>query len=278
MPSLVYSFRMKFFMLRDRRQFVKMRKAFFEKQEVLHLLAGVGTATVGRLERQEGYVVCEDIATKIHNAFLKQVGEMDRKEEIPAFEVMFCAAPPNSKRPFYGWPKLEKAAALVRAEIFNASFHADAVLTFSGHSSLFASLVVVKSPTEEQVLNLPFYVAQQRRWKRSSRNQEARGLPGFTTRKVDGVAILIPNALLQFMKGHPERKLAVIDDSVASGVVPLAIREYFHKKLKHPEENLKYVCAVSRNLLKTRRPDFSAFPDVRDDFELAWGAPLWFGE
>jgi hypothetical protein len=263
----------------DRKTYVEMRKSLFGKQSELQEKARVGIATVSRLERTPGWRVLQKVAERIQVAFEQRAREKG-KLPVGAFPALFKAADPQpSKAPSYSWRQITAAAEKVGK--FTKDFQPDAIVTFSGHSSLFASLVLVRSFQEDELLNMPVYLAQQRKWKRSSRSGDPPRLLGFTTHEGDGIAVLMPEALAQLAEADPERKkkFVVLDDSITSGVVPPVVREYFGETLRYPPENIKIACGVYYDVvLRARAPDCWAIKTKSKSFRMPWGPQLYFGE
>jgi hypothetical protein len=228
-----------------------------------NMLKGIGTATVSRAER--GHVLRETTARRLYEAL--------RTDK--SFEQLFELAMPRvaGRRISFSWPQLMSAAGRIGRKILR-EFRADLVLTFSGHSAIFASLAMVKALPRKQLLNLPTYLVLVRDLKPFS---AVAGLPGFTPVPKDGFVLFIPDGLSE---GDHERKkrIAIIDDSIVTGEAIVALKGHLYT-LGYKPSSIRvgcFVCQELTTLIPERRPDFWEFTTSSTNYRLPWGDPLWF--
>lgn len=181
------------------------------------------------------------------------------------------------------WSEVSKAAKEVGRYVFD-QFRANVVLTFSGHSAIFANLVLVKSLDRAKMLSMPVYLALQRDWDQSA-NRELPALPGYETLPGEAVAILVPKALKEQLKaGSKTWRIAVIDDAIVSGAVPTALKS----KLNLPQNaRMVFACYVGywpvAEAMKPRKPEkvvrWLRTPEELEAFRLPCNTSLlWFGQ
>ncbi len=181
----------------------------------------------------------------------------------------------------YSFAEICKGAAKVGQHVFG-SFKANAVLTFAGHSAIFANLVLAMCLDRSALLQMPVFLAQQRDWPSSDSKRKPPEFCGCTPVRGEGVVILVPDALIQFAK-HASRplRLAVIDDVIMSGAVLACLRPHFHMLLG-ARARIEFVCFVFfeplKRVMKDREPEFAAVRTNSEVFTLPWGRPLWFGQ
>ena len=185
---------------------------------------------------------------------------------------------------YFGWAALEAAAKKIGAILFDGDFKANIILTFSGHSWIFASLVLAYSLSRNRILDIPIYVALTMDWEPSDPMPRVAGFttipgpePTDETRERRFV-VLIPNS---FPKADPDgkRHVAVIDDCITSGAVHLVVNNYLRKlKYRRGEKGTARtaccVCNTSATLLA--KPDHYAIPSRREKFSYPWGECVWF--
>lgn len=162
------------------------------------------------------------------------------------------------------------------------SFKANAILTFAGHSAIFANLVLARCLERKAMLNMPVYLALQRDWSSFDPNQKLPMIPGYTSVPGEGVVLLIPDALTESMKGTDEPlRLAVIDDVIISAAVMASLRPYLQEQLG-PAVRIEFVCFICFDqipkVMQYRKPEFASIWSETESFTLPWGEPLWFGK
>jgi LmbE family N-acetylglucosaminyl deacetylase len=186
------------------------------------------------------------------------------------------ATEPADKLPknyrFYDWDSLDIAASRLGKHIFE-EFGANAIITFSGHSAIFANLVMVKTLPREKLLNIPSYLAQQRDWI-ASQGEAPPSLPGFTSIFGKKFVLLLPEA---FALGDPDRKkrIAIIDDAITTGEAISLLKDYLRDSLGYETEHIRVGCFVSHEQSRVR-PDFCEFTTPTTAYRLPWGEPIWF--
>ncbi|SRR5216684_2248782 len=167
----------------------------------------------------------------------------------------------------YTWDDLIHGAKNVAEKIFRDNkFHADAVLTFSGPSSIFAGLVLA-TLSREAFMRIPVYTA-------IFVDKNARGsFPTFDTVPTPLFKILVPRALTT----DRTRRIAVIDDTIISGVTMDKLREFF--KAHYNPANVKFACCVcyeGRMLPHLTPPEIIGLfpPEPRKKFRMPWSEPF----
>jgi hypothetical protein len=181
------------------------------------------------------------------------------------------------------WGEVCKAAKEVGTYLFD-EFRANAILTFAGHSAIFANLVLVKSLSRARMLGMPVYLALQRDWDQSV-NRELPALPGYETFLGEAVAVLVPKALIDQLKAASKTwRIAVIDDAIVSGAVPTVLKSH----LKLPRKSrMVFACYVGyrpvAEAMKPRKPEkvirWLRTPEELEAFRLPCDTSLlWFGQ
>jgi hypothetical protein len=144
----------------------------------------------------------------------------------------------DKDRAFHDWPEVEDAANKIGDYLFN-EFDANIILTFSGHSWIFASLVMAMSLPRERLLSIPVYLALTMDWKPSTAIPRLKGfksLPGLFPDEAAsryGLAVLMPENFPRADK-NGKRRVAVIDDSITSGAVPPVVIKYLKRNRYRP--------------------------------------------
>ncbi|MCL5005134.1 MAG: winged helix-turn-helix domain-containing protein [Acidobacteria bacterium] len=183
----------------------------------------------------------------------------------------------------YSFQDVWNGAGTVGKQVFE-EFKANAILTFAGHSAIFANLVLVNyfGQDRRKLLEMPAYLGFQRDWPFSDTDKKPPTLPGYTPVPGEGVIILVPNALKTLAKRTPKPlRLAVIDDLIISAAVLAALRPYLQKVLGK-ETSIEFVCFLCYSpvieTLGGRKPQCAPVKSDTRDFTLPWGRPLWFGK
>lgn len=183
------------------------------------------------------------------------------------------------------WRELCTAAKEVGKYVFK-TFRANAVLTFAGHSAIFANLVLVKSLGRTEMLSMPVYLALQRDWEPAT-NKKRPMMPGYETFTGEAVAVLVPKALIDELKRTNKAwRIAVIDDAIVSGEVPTVLKNNLRPKLSR-FSRMTFACYVCyrpvTEAISGRNPD-KVIKWLRTEKELdAFRLPcdtrvLWFGQ
>lgn len=182
----------------------------------------------------------------------------------------------------YSFLEVWGGAGKVGKQVFE-EFKANAILTFAGHSAIFANLVLANhfGQQRRKLLEVPTYLALQRDWPFFDTDREPPTLPGYSPVPGEGVIILVPNALKALAKRAPEPlRLAVIDDLIISAAVLAALRPYLQKALGK-KASIEFVCFLCYKpvieALGGRKPQYAPVKSDTRDFTLPWGRPLWFG-
>jgi len=197
-------------------------------------------------------------------------------EPDSTFDVVRGASAQAFRHHSYDWTNLVNGAVRVGRYVFE-EFAADAVITFSGHSAIFASLVMVKVLPRERLLGMPVYLAM-------ARDIDPAGtpppLPGFAVvRGREGrFEVLVPHALAD---ADPERKknIAIIDDAITTGEAIITLKHYLLDTLEYRRASIRVGCFVCHELttsLPDGRPDVWEFITDTTAYRLPWGDPLWF--
>lgn len=265
----------------DLEGFKTLFKSLFTKRADLAGLADLSPATLGRLLGKAHYPMDEDTALKLHSAMVEQA-KTKAAPPPDVFEAMFkvCTAPAPKKK-VYSWQKARSAAEEVGEYVFD-KFQADVILTFAGHGAIFANAVLALTPSlmPRKFLNVPVYLAMVRDTESSPANQSTPDLPGFVAVPKKAFTVFVPTALAEGDPNHRKR-IAIIDDVVASGVVPQALREYFRGlgyKDGEKDGQIKVACWLRHEgstFEADRKPDHFVESAPRN-FELPWGDPVWF--
>jgi hypothetical protein len=186
--------------------------------------------------------------------------------------------PPNSS-PHYTWENAEAAAMYVAGRLFGeGNLNPHAILTFAGASSLFAGLVLAKLPSVRDCLRIPVYNAVLV----TKDSPERRGYRRWLTLpqlKSKQFAIDVPIALTE-VRPRKKHKIAIIDDTIISGVTMETLREKF-RKLKYPDLNIQFACFVCwrpRTEIPEKPPEIyvTEFISNARSFELPWGHSFCF--
>lgn len=183
----------------------------------------------------------------------------------------------------YSFKEVWEGAGTVGKQVFE-EFKANAILTFAGHSAIFANLVLANyfGQDRRKLLEMPAYLALQRDWPFSDTDGKPPTLPGYTPVPGEGVIILVPNALKTLAKHTPKPlRLAVIDDIIISAAVSAALRPYL-KKVLGEKASIEFGCFLYYKpvikALAGRKPKWAPVKSDTTDFTLPWGLPLWFGK
>lgn len=174
----------------------------------------------------------------------------------------------------FTWNELHRGAENVGKYIFE-DFNADAVITFAGHSAIFANLVVVKSLTRDQLLELPVWLALQRDTNPSSSlpNRE-----GFIRVPGEGFDIFVPESFAERNRGENE-KIAILDDSIVTGEAILTLNRYLQDTLHYKKDDICvgcFVCTKYVTLIPERKPCVKEFVHDTDEYDLPWGPSIYF--
>jgi hypothetical protein len=183
------------------------------------------------------------------------------------------------------WCELSIAAKEVGRYVFE-KFRANAILTFAGHSAIFANLVLVKSLRRKKMLSMPVYLALQRDWDAST-NRKRPTMSGYETFTGEEVAVLVPKAFISQLK-RPNKtwRIAVIDDAIVSGDVPAVLKNSLRPKLSRTSR-MAFACYVCyrpvTKAIKGRKPDkvvkWLRTEKELDTFRLPCNTRVfWFGK
>ena len=236
---------------------------------------GVSKSTVWRIEHAKGKFKRESAESYL-GAISSDLSLLD------AFEP---DDPYGGEGP-YTWGQVEAAAKVVGGRLFK--WGANIILTFSGHSWIFASIVlaVTLEKDRDRLLSIPVYVAPTMDWEPSKAIPERPGFVSLPALEPDeetkryGLAVLMPKDFPEADRKH-KRRVAVIDDSISSGVVPPAVRKYLWKSCRYRKEDVKLDCCVCvKNVMlgeAERQPDYPApLQPETSNFSFPWGHPIWF--
>jgi adenine/guanine phosphoribosyltransferase-like PRPP-binding protein len=230
-------------------------------------LPRVSESSVQRVERGEG--VTWIVADKIHKAL------REATQTIKTFDDLFvCDRKKADDGPRYAWKEIVPAAARVATRIFE-EFHPDAVLTFPAASSLFAGLVFAKAAAASlrDAFRTPVYTALLL----NKAGPEIEGYHSILTEPENPerrFKILLPKALFSY------RKIAVIDDTIISGVTMRALRKEFRKP-DYAHIVVTFACCVWHSGLRiTERvpPEIRGIeqPVATEKFQMPWGDAFSF--
>jgi hypothetical protein len=197
-----------------------------------------------------------------------------------SFEEACERALPKPERPL-DWDDIWKAAHMTATYL--EDFGANLILTFSGHSWIYASYVLATLP-RDRMLSMPVYLAHVVDWEPSTRMPRR---PGFTTlmgiepepaKNTYGFTILVPES---FPKNNGKHRVGVIDDSITSGQVPPVIarflKEQGYREGPNVEGSFKIACCAFFNSpAVARRPDHFVIPTKSETFHFPWGDSIWF--
>lgn len=181
----------------------------------------------------------------------------------------------------YSFADVWEGAGRVGQYVFG-SFKANAILTFAGHSAIFANLVLARYLQRKDMLEMPVYLALQRDWEPSGPDETLPTIPGYTPVLGEGVAVLLPDALEESKKQlHDPLRLAVIDDVIISAAVMASLRPYLGKRFG-PSARIEFACFICFNqipkVMQFRKPEYASVWSETESFTLPWGQPLWFGK
>lgn len=185
--------------------------------------------------------------------------------DVPEWVVRIPRTPSGRR---YAWEDILAGARQVAREIGFKPPPLDAVLTFPGASSLFASLVLASRGNPRRFLRIPVYMVSFKRL------DEPGPFEGFSDASTKRFKILVPSAL--FTGRH--KRVIVIDDVILSGVTMETLRgqllgPYFQ------EGNLKFACCIcAQNVAAYReKPEIIGLKEAGiakdSDFLLPWGKP-----
>jgi hypothetical protein len=230
---------------------------------------GISETSVSRAKRGE------NVTKKVIGAIYTVLKEHTTK----TFDELFIFDPKKiPDDPEYSWDQIENGAIRVAPQIFER-LKPDAVLTFPGASSIFAGLVFAKAPAASvrDAFRTPIYMAPL--------VNKAAPVPDefypIVTKPVDRqkeFKILIPKALFSY------RNIAVIDDTIISGVAMEALRYEFRKpEVSKPNDPivLTFACCVWHSGL---RISGRILPEIRgldepvgtEKFVMPWGPGFCF--
>lgn len=174
----------------------------------------------------------------------------------------------------YTWEDVLIAAQKVAEQIFkNDQFGADAVLTYSGASLVFPGLVLSALPYDVFV-RIPVYTAIF--WDKNTPGK----LVGYDKISTTLFELLIPQALTK----HRSKRIAVIDESVVTGVTMKELRAFFKEK-HYSARNVRFACCVAYDTRKA--PPYEPLPEViglplldrGQSFQMPWGTTTYsFGD
>lgn len=181
----------------------------------------------------------------------------------------------------YSFADVWEGAARVGQYVFD-SFSANAILTFAGHSAIFANLVLARYLQRKSMLEMPVYLALQRDWQPSGPDKTLPTIPGYTSVPGEGVTVLLPDALEESNKESRESlRLAVIDDVIISAAVMASLRPYLKERLG-PSARIEFACFICFDqipkVMQFRKPEYASVWSETESFTLPWGPPLWFGK
>lgn len=174
-------------------------------------------------------------------------------------------------------------------------FKADAILTFTADSGIFANLVMAQrirhAEKREAALQFPVYLALQASGQVTRREQRRLARMGFVVwseRTVKAVRLLVPDSLVRWIKeasfDRQRRKnplkIAVVDDAIISGEVPRLVEA----ELGTFGVKVDYVCFVyfdgGHGEGKPTFPPCKTFKTLEEArvFITGWNTKLnWFG-
>jgi hypothetical protein len=165
----------------------------------------------------------------------------------------------------YTWDEVIAGAEHVGKEIFSDLFRADAILTFSGPSSVFAGIVLAQAVGKPSV-RVPVYTAFC-----DAKNQLRQHLGSFYPVPTDLFTILLPKALAEPANGKPTKNLAIIDDTIITGEAMRALREYFSRDRRYKVRVACCICYEARLLKSQVPPEVYKFKATSPHFLLPWG-------
>lgn len=173
------------------------------------------------------------------------------------------ASPSVTSYNSYTWDDILAGAEHVGNAIFNRSYHADLVLTFSGPASIFAGLVLTKAKAKLST-RVPMYIAFC-----LPKDSASQACADFLPVPTDVYTLCIPRALTEPETSTQRPKLAIIDDTIISGVPMRVLRKRLSGKY-----DLRIACCVcyeGRLIKPELSPDIFKFKDPFPKFFLPWG-------
>jgi hypothetical protein len=217
----------------------------------------VGSATISRIEN--GATCFEGTAQALCEDIQKTRPDLQ-------FEQLFTLSAVD----WYGWSEVNRGATRVGKSIFSR-FKADAILTFPGPSQIFTSLAMAKSLSKEQFVCTPVHTAVL-----SSRKTRSNTLAasGFLEIPTDRYKIFVPGALILGDRKR-KRRIAIVDDSVVTGLTMQALKMNLVERYKYHSENIWTACCVCFKDA-VYRPDSIAFKAEEKHFHLPWGDSFSF--
>jgi hypothetical protein len=202
----------------------------------------------------------------------KKVAEAWRQRIAPdrPLNTLFKFASQHNERLRLTWEQLSRAAARVGAYVFG-EFKPHFVITFAGPSALFTSLVMAKSLTREQFLQMPVYTGAFRDKRLHLADAETKGYGIFDSQRF---SVRMPEDIYKW-EDRRNKRIAIIDDTVTTGSVMEELKNHLVKH-GYNRKKIKYVtCVVSQQAwsdLRTR-PDYKIHM-ARGSYRMPWGTPL----
>jgi hypothetical protein len=186
---------------------------------------------------------------------------------------------------YYGWGRVDDGAVTVGKMLFGKTFRATAVITYSGPSAIFASLVMARTlPSDNALLATPVYLAMHMERKASAKIHE---MPGFTVLKEKETqenknhqcVVFMPNAL---KLDDPKRRyrIAIIDDVIMTGRPLRLLKNYLVEKLGYKQDQIRVGCCVCHNMTLVdrdeRTPNCHGFSTKSERVQFPWGDGIFF--
>jgi len=268
-----------------KRRYFKLRdiQAFGNQRAHLATQAGLGEVSQSVSDLEQGGRCQERTAGKICaklSVALKAKGVEKNVDQL--FDELFEVDASIPGRDFFTWEHLEQGAEYIGGRIFKRDdgFYPDAVLTFSGPSAIFASLTMTVALPREKLFLMPTYLAM---WMDAGAGTPA--VPGFTLLPGNGFFVLMPEALTRDPQGNMTRKLAILDDSITTGLPYQVLRRDLVKQFNYKRKNIKVACCVwyegtsfLRKIMPDTKPDEFKFPTPTNNFRFPWGPAIYLPE
>jgi hypothetical protein len=255
---------------KDTLQIVRLRKLTCDQSNI----PGITQATAWRIEH--GKACKRDTALTYHSAL---------QTEVP-FEELFEVA---DERDNFGWAQVDEAARRVGGYLFG-TFRATAVITYSGPSAIFASLVMARAlSTETGLLTTPVYLGMHMDRSVCEKARPARGFVVLKEkphqRATDQCVVFVPKAL-EIDDPKKNYRIAIIDDLIMTGRPLRLLKDYLLLERGYRPDRVEIGCCVCHTMTLARRDEttpaegaFGFSTNVvpgREHVRFPWGAGIFF--
>jgi adenine/guanine phosphoribosyltransferase-like PRPP-binding protein len=256
----------------------KVFNEFLEKKEISRKDV-VANAGVSQTTITHAFTVgCSpDFIDKILTKGFKLPLTQEETERIVCWPDDDKSQTPPSLHP-YTFREVIEEAKWIGKRVFD-DFRPDAVLTFPGDGLIFAGLAMTQALSATERIRVPVYTVRLV----TKGSPAISGFRAVSTKPKNPdkeFTVLVPNPLIEDDPDR-QRKIAIIDDTIISGVTMDALRDDFYNNLGYAKPNIQVACCVcyeARTFDYEQPPDIYRLVSPEPKFEMPWGPSFCFEE